>query len=106
MNEPISLPNRYLTAVRSIFDRHRTSLDGIKVYLVGSRASGNAKEFSDIDLLLETSTTLSFLQMGLLRSDFEESDLPISVDLLDANSLTPEFHELVKTRAIQIWPEA
>src|ERR1700722_14766911 len=96
MNEPVNHPNKYLSTVRSILDRHHSDLHGVTVFVVGSRASGRAKEFSDIDLLIDSAEPLTFLQMGLLKSDFEDSNLPISVDLLDAKSLAPEFYQLIK----------
>jgi predicted nucleotidyltransferase len=53
-----------------------------KVLLFGSYASGQAKEGSDVDLLIEfNSTFVSFLSLGRLLAEFEEA-LAVSVDVV------------------------
>lgn len=58
----------------------------IKIYLFGSRAKGNYKKYSDIDLLLITHKEAPSPQQRLIKSQVEEdlinSSLPYKVDMV------------------------
>jgi predicted nucleotidyltransferase len=58
-------------------------------YVFGSRATGKAKTFSDLDLAVERSLTSS--EKASIACDFEESDLPFKVDLIALNSISHSF---------------
>ena len=105
MKNSIDLPEKYYSMTLSILSEHQALLEGTRVFIFGSRATGSAKEYSDIDILVEGSAPLSTLSLAQLRHAFQESDLPFSVDIVDASAITPEFYELIRTDAIQIWPE-
>lgn len=74
--------------VEGIVKKH--GLQG-KVRAFGSRVEGGRrlKPYSDLDLIIDTPLNLS--QLGLLRSDFEESDLPFKVDITIKKNLTEEM---------------
>ncbi|MFM8392547.1 MAG: nucleotidyltransferase domain-containing protein [Acidobacteriota bacterium] len=50
-----------------------------EVWAFGSRATGKAREFSDLDLAIITDKPLSLDLSAALSSDFSESDLPWKV---------------------------
>ncbi len=97
-------------------DKHKKIIDTIlseiipaslqlKVYVFGSRAMGTAKPASDIDLAFECSDTteMPFSVLLKLGTAFEESDLPIFVDIIDIHT-TPQAlkQEIIKTRCL-LW---
>ena len=57
-----------------------------EVHLFGSRAKGNYKKGSDVDLAIMNSgfSESSLLQ---LKSDFEDSSLPYSIDIINFSTL-------------------
>ncbi len=57
------------------------------VRVFGSRATGRARPFSDLDLLFVEPRQLSWAQRADLRDRFEASDLPFRVDLVEAAGL-------------------
>lgn len=59
------------------------------VVVFGSRATGRARPFSDLDLLVLDPPRLSWAQRADLRDGFEASTLPFSVDLVEAAGLAP-----------------
>ena len=63
-------------------------------YAFGSRVKGTQKRFSDLDLCLKES--IPFNIQGHIDEDFEESDLPFKVDVIDWNLISPEFREIIK----------
>ncbi|NCP86541.1 MAG: hypothetical protein CO094_02720 [Anaerolineae bacterium CG_4_9_14_3_um_filter_57_17] len=66
-----------------------------EVRAFGSRVAGKAKPYSDLDLVLVSTEKLSFKQVSLLRTAFEESKLPFRVDVLDWQTLSPTFRQIV-----------
>lgn len=63
-------------------------------YVYGSRAKGQSKTFSDIDLCcLEE---INPQDMANLRCDLDESGLSIKVDITAANTCTPQFFDLIR----------
>jgi predicted nucleotidyltransferase len=60
---------------------------GAQVVVFGSRATGRARLHSDLDLLFIAPPRLSWAQRADLRDAFDASELPFSVDLVDAAGL-------------------
>ena len=87
----IDLEAKHLATVRGILLRHAP---GLPVYVFGSRAKGRAKRFSDLDLAVVTDQPMDGSALARLHEAFDDSDLPIMVDLVDWNRSTPEFRML------------
>jgi predicted nucleotidyltransferase len=72
------LSDRTLNTLDSIFRRY----SGIKqVILYGSRAKGNFRIGSDIDLSLKTDDKFTNTELLHISGDFVDSDLPYFVDV-------------------------
>lgn len=65
------------------------------VYVFGSRATGRTRYLSDLDLLLDRSEPLDRATMRELLDAFDESDLPIEVDVVDLSTVTDTFRRRV-----------
>lgn len=59
----------------------RQRFPGRQAYVFGSRAVGQAKPWSDLDLVILGEQPVDDLAVSQARADFEESDLPFRVDL-------------------------
>ena len=88
----IDLSPAHLATVRAILLR---DAPGVPVYAFGSRATGRARKFSDLDLALLPNQALDWRVLARLREAFEESDLPITVDVIDWTQAGPEFRKRV-----------
>ncbi len=78
--------------LKFIEDVFLKNLPGAEVFIFGSRATGeNLKKTSDLDLVIKSSSKITFNQMFLLREALQESNLPYRVDLLDWDNLSEEF---------------
>ncbi len=64
-------------------------IPGAEVWVFGSRATGRARPYSDLDLLLTQPAHLSWSERASLRDGFEASDLPFTVDVVEAGQLAP-----------------
>jgi uncharacterized protein len=73
-------------------------IPGAQVWVFGSRATGKARPFSDLDLLITQPTRLNWAQRAALRDGFEASRLPFCVDVVESAGLAPGV-------AARIWSE-
>ena len=95
----LMLPAQDLAIVRALVRRHAPHH---AAFAFGSRVAGTAQErlrvkpHSDIDLAL-TGAPLPLDQMFALRDAFSESDLPMRVDIVNADDLSPGWK-------IRAWP--
>lgn len=75
-----------------------------RIYLFGSRARGDFRKDSDIDLRLDKGELKGLFQLSGLQSDLEEG-LKMKVDLIITESLDKEFLERIKGEEIVIYEQ-
>ena len=68
-----------------------------KVFLFGSRACGNSKKYSDIDVGILGNQKFSVIQKFDIQDAIEESIVPYKVDLVDFYEVNSKF----KTEALK-----
>ena len=74
-----------------------------KVILYGSRAKGNYKKFSDVDITLE-GDNLTLADLFQIQDLLYESDLPYMYDVSIFSSITnPDLIDHIRRRGIVIW---
>lgn len=88
----VNLPADQLILVREILQQQ---VPDYTVWAFGSRVSGKAKRFSDLDLAILGSGILPFNVLGNLREAFSESRLPIKIDVVDYQRVIPEFQRVI-----------
>lgn len=89
----IDLSVQQRTLVQAILRAHLPA--GAKVWVFGSRASGHAKPYSDLDLAIDAGHRLSLDETAALAEAFGESDLPWKVDVLDWQAADPGFRRRI-----------
>ncbi len=83
-----------------------------EVRAFGSRATWTAMEYSDLDLVVVGDGPLDWRTMGRLKEAFEESRLPVRVDVLDWHSILDGFKAKIEGSQVviqkptrsKIWP--
>jgi predicted nucleotidyltransferase len=88
----IDLPPDQLQTVKAILAAH---VPGCEVRVFGSRVNGTARKHSDLDLAVVGPEKLSSEIIEDLREAFQESDLPIRVDVLDWNAVSEPFKKII-----------
>ncbi|MFU8797846.1 MAG: nucleotidyltransferase family protein [Gammaproteobacteria bacterium] len=86
MKKSIAISTEESKIISQILSQHLPAEAVIWVF--GSRAAGNPKPFSDLDLLLDAGSPLSAEIMTAIVSDFEDSDLPYQSRHCRSNNLT------------------
>jgi predicted nucleotidyltransferase len=79
---------------------------GGKVWVFGSRATGRARRYSDLDLLIDAGRRLSIDEAAVLREALEESDLPYRVDIVDWHATDEGFRRLIDAERVPLVPDA
>jgi len=80
----VALSPEQLHEVRQIIAQ---VIPGAQVWVFGSRATGKARPFSDLDLLLTQPSKLNWAQRAALTDSFEASRLPFCVDVVESAGL-------------------
>ncbi len=93
---PLSLD---LETARVIVRRVLRGTDA-KAILFGSRATGDARRWSDIDLAIELAENTPPGVLSELREAFEESNILLNVDVIDLNDASPTLREAVARQGI------
>lgn len=88
-----------LTEVKKILAFYAPAL---KAWAFGSRATGTAKRFSDLDLAIEGEGPVDYQTISKLKHAFAESDLPIKVDVVDWNALDSEFRAAIEKQRVPL----
>jgi type I restriction enzyme S subunit len=87
---------------RILCDILATHLPGREVHLFGSRATGTAKPYSDIDLVIMGDEPLPVTTMRILRDAFDDSDLPFQIDLVEWAGTSEEFRKIILSSSISL----
>ena len=94
----IDLSREHRATVLALLEEH---LSGTTVWAHGSRVTWNARETSDLDLVV-FATPEQTDQVGSLREALEESNLPFRVDLLVWDDLPTEFRERIDAEHVAL----
>lgn len=95
----IDLSLQQLNEIRAILSSHVSDLT---VWAFGSRVTGNAREYSDLDLALITEEPLPLATKADLVASFSESNLPFKVDLVDWASTSDKFRTIITANKVVI----
>lgn len=98
---PIQIEARDWQEVQHIL---REKVPSLEVWAFGSRARRSAKPFSDLDLALVTTQPLSLAQLAELNDAFDNSDLPMRVDLVDWAATQDAFRQIIARDKVRVQP--
>jgi type I restriction enzyme S subunit len=101
------LPADHRRLVLTILRAHLP--DGAEAWVFGSRATGRARQYSDLDLAIDAGRPLTLDELARLSEAFRDSDLPYRVDLVDWQSVDDDFRRLIaaeRGRRVDVVPAA
>ncbi len=93
MIKPLGLSdsqNEFIENVLRTFLKQKTQFT---VSIFGSRVRGGYRQYSDLDLWIEAVPLLTRTEEADLRSLFEESELPIKVDIVTPETCLESYLE-------------
>lgn len=82
--------------INTILQKYRNNFE---FFAFGSRVKGNHKKYSDLDLAV-----IDLKKTGLtkLQNEFEDSNLSITVDIVDLDTISEDFKKLIEDERIAI----
>ena len=89
----IDLHPSHLAAVERILAEH---VPECEVRAFGSRATWTARDYSDLDLAVVGEAPLHWRTLSRLKEAFEESRLPMRVDVLDWHTISESFRDEIE----------
>ena len=73
-----------------------------KIYLFGSRAKSEHREFSDIDIAIDTGKKLSRFDVVEIADMLSASKIPFRIDVVDVHSVNEEMKNSILQEGI-LW---
>lgn len=95
----LALTDAQRALLRQLVD---AAVPGARVAIFGSRATGRARPFSDVDLLVLEPQQLTVPQRCALQDALEASDLPFRVDVVEAAAVAPERWPRIRAEAVPL----
>lgn len=74
----------------------------VQVFLFGSRATGTNRKWSDVDVGIITKEKITGDKKVEIESDLSESDIPYLVDVVDFESVNPDFAKVALSSKIDL----
>jgi len=95
-----------VTIADDLAEARRVVLDKLgelpaRIFLFGSRARGDARRASDIDIALEAATPLPIELLAGIRSALEDSRVLPRVDVVDLRRASPALRRRVQEEGVQ-----
>ena len=91
----IQMERRHWKIVQDILQKYPYTF-----YAFGSRVKGSARKLSDLDICFMD--TIPWNVKAHMDEDFEESDLPYKVDIINGNTISDSFRDAIKNDLIKI----
>ncbi len=95
----VDLNPAHLATVERILAEH---VPECEVRAFGSRATWNARDASDLDLAVIGDGSLPSRTLTMLKEAFEESRLPMRVDVVDWHAITDSFRESIELDTVVV----
>ena len=105
MTDRLRLRRQYREQVEAVLNEHAPT---IEVWAYGSRVNGRSHDASDLDLVLRNANLEPIPQASLseLIDAFEQSNIPILIEVHDWARLPPGFHQEIERDYVVLQPAA
>src|ERR1700757_632405 len=77
-----------------------------KAWVFGSRATGRARRYSDLDLAIDAGRPLTLDEFARLAEALSDSDLPYRVDLVDWRNVDERWRRTIAAQRVTLTPAA
>jgi predicted nucleotidyltransferase len=96
----IAMPADHRRLVLDILRAHLPR--GGKAWVFGSRATGRARHYSDLDLAIDAGRPLTLDEVAALAEAFRDSDLPYKVDLVDWRAIDERWRRIITAERVAL----
>ena len=96
----IDLPADHKQLVLNILRMHLPP--STKAWVFGSRATGRARRYSDLDLAIDAGRPLALDEIAGLTEAFSDSDLPYKVDIIDWHNIDARWRQTILAERVAL----
>ncbi len=89
----IEIEKEQLEIIRQILKKY---VPDAEIRIFGSRYKHTNKEYSDVDIAIIDKEKINLSKIAKIKEEFEESNLKYIIDLLDWNTISEEFKEIIE----------
>ena len=89
----LNIDEKYLKIIKDILKKY---VPENEVRVFGSRLTDKAKSYSDIDIAIVGKSKIDRQTMIRLKEEFENSDIPFRVDVLDWHRISDSFKKIIE----------
>lgn len=100
LTSPIDIAPDHMKTVCRILQKHLQS--NVNVWVFGSRAKWTTHDGSDLDLAVEGDQSIDHDTMANLSIEFDDSDLPYAVDVIDLKTVSSKFKKIINEQKIPL----
>ena len=100
----VDLPADHRRAVLDIL--HQNLPLNTQAWVFGSRATGRARRYSDLDLAIDAGRLLTLDEAAKLTEAFSESDLPYRVDVVDWRAVDDRWRRSIAAQRLALTEDA
>ena len=100
MTRTVDLRPGDLSILRAVLRDHLSP--DTAVWAFGSRVTGAARRYSDLDLALQGNAPLEWDRLARLNDALSESGVTIKVDVVDLRTVDPAFRLLIEGAMIRL----
>ena len=102
MTRPMSvdMPAAHRRLVLNILRTHLPP--STQAWVFGSRTTGRARRYSDLDLAIDAGRQLTLDETARLSEAFSDSDLPYRVDLIDWQNVEGNWRQAIAAERIDL----
>ncbi|QQR48933.1 nucleotidyltransferase domain-containing protein [bacterium] len=94
--------NQFDTYKKLLLEIIQKHIPGCSIYLFGSRARKTNRSGADIDLAFDCGRIVDFDILLKLRSEIDDTNIPLTVDLVDLHNASDTLKNVIKQEGI-IW---
>ena len=73
-----------------------------KAWVFGSRATGRARRYSDLDLAIDAGRPMTLDEIARLTEAFTDSDLPYRVDFVDWHDIDDRWRQIIVAERVAL----
>ena len=95
------LDKKFTNEMKKIVFRYLDSRKD-KVFIFGSRALGDNRKFSDVDLGIISKRKIPYMLISDLEEALEESDIPYKVEIVDFSTVSKRFKNLALKKIVSL----
>ena len=93
------IKSKYKSAIIKVIRKY---LPDCNIYLFGSRATGKAKEYSDIDIALDNFSVIDRRFLRKITDELEDTNIPLEIDVVDIYVSSDDLRAKIKKEGI-LW---